>query len=147
MHKPATASPGAKNTGVNMVMTTNLVITDIPVSVNAEIWRGMGLSTALMSCVHLAIILAVGVSSNHLQARIVSSYSTEKVQDSPKSATKIRFDQQIVHRPWCSHHGEYVVYKCEGIYSAHGQQNHCILPKVARYQRYYWFEHSAYDAY
>lgn len=67
MHKPAIASPGAKNMGVKIVMTPNFVITDIPVSVNAENCRGMGLSTALMSCVHLAIILAVGVSSNHLQ--------------------------------------------------------------------------------
>ena len=57
---------GNKNIGVNIMTTTSLVSSVIPISVSVITASGIGLSTARISCVHRAIILPVGVSSNHL---------------------------------------------------------------------------------
>ena len=57
---------GDKNIGVNMMMAKSLVSIVIPMLVSDATASGTEPSTALISCVHRAIILAVGVSSSHL---------------------------------------------------------------------------------
>ena len=57
---------GKANIGVNMMTTTSLVSNVIPSSMSVANASGTGPSIARISCVHRAIILAVGVSSSHL---------------------------------------------------------------------------------
>ena len=61
------AKVGDKNIGVNMMMAKSLVSIVIPMLVSDATASGTELSTARISCVHRAIILAIGVSSSHLQ--------------------------------------------------------------------------------
>lgn len=62
----ATPKPGAKNNGVNIIMTPIFVNMEIANSVKSANDCGTTPSTARISCVHLDIILPVGVSSNQL---------------------------------------------------------------------------------
>ena len=67
-----TSAGGTKN-GVKMRTTAKLVIRYRDSAVNSKNSSGRSLSMVSISCVNRVIILAVGVSSSHLKARVSST--------------------------------------------------------------------------